>query len=98
MLFQMKRSGEDPSGAAFEWSQPLALSERMTTYRGFFRQRRAGEADTVEVSVSRDEKSGFLRLRLSNCKQERSKVATKWLLRGLGALIRSSFFAVRSPS
>jgi len=70
MLFQMKRCGEYAEGSSFEWSQPLTLSESMTTYRGFFRQRCGGEADTVEVSVSRDEVSGFLRLTLSNCKQE----------------------------
>eukprot|EP00913_Durusdinium_trenchii_P019501 g18332.t1 len=71
MLFQMKRSGVDAKGNSFEWSQPLTLSESMTTYRGFFRQRCGGEADTVEVSVARDELSGFLRLTLSACKQER---------------------------
>ncbi|CAK9090862.1 unnamed protein product [Durusdinium trenchii] len=70
MLFQMKRSGVDAKGNSFEWSQPLTLSESMTTYRGFFRQRCGGEADTVEVSVARDELSGFLRLTLSACKQD----------------------------
>lgn len=70
MLFQMKRSGEYDSGAAFEWSQPLTLSESMTTYRGFFRQRCGGEAETVEVAVARDEVSGFLRLTLAHCRQE----------------------------
>lgn len=37
---------------------------RILTYHSL-----GGEADTVEVSVSRDEVSGFLRLTLSNCKQ-----------------------------
>lgn len=31
-------------GSSFEWSQPLTLSESMTTYRGFFRQRCGGES------------------------------------------------------
>ncbi|CAJ1367447.1 unnamed protein product [Effrenium voratum] len=75
MLFQMKRVGgsqHDVLGTegTFDWSQPLTLSESMTGYRGFFRQRCGGEANTVEVSVSRDETSGFLRLTLSTCKQE----------------------------
>jgi hypothetical protein len=56
-------------GAAFEWSQPLTLSESMTTYRGFFRQRCGGEAETVEVAVARDKVSGFLRLTLAHCRQ-----------------------------
>lgn len=37
-----------------------------------------GEADTVEVSVSRDEVSGFLRLTLSNCKQVVVPGGSRW--------------------
>jgi hypothetical protein len=64
VLFQMKPSDSDC------WSMPLRVSASTIGYRGFIQHKASNTVpDITQVTVSKDELSGFLRLTLSDCQQ-----------------------------